>query len=109
MIGLPDLSWSLCLCVRAFLLFTAALRSMQTAGELEVSRLSKPRYVEMLKKMYRAMIDDYDEDDALECAEEDWERDARGEATLGRELFCDALFECVQRQPHLFARCQGAP
>lgn len=35
--------------------------------------------------------------DATECAEDDWERDARGGSELGREAFCDALFEvCPQ-------------
>jgi hypothetical protein len=39
------------------------------------------------------MIDEYDDDDAAACAEEDWATDAKGCATLGREGFCDAIFE----------------
>ena len=55
--------------------------------------LSKSHYVSMMKKMYRVMIEEYDEEDAEECAKEDWEKDVRGGTALGREAFCDALFE----------------
>ena len=47
----------------------------------------------MMKKLYRILIEEYDEDDATVCADEDWERDTRGEGELRREPFCDALFE----------------
>ena len=46
-----------------------------------------------MKKVYHVVIREYDEADAEACATEDWERDAAGAHALGREQFCDALFE----------------
>ena len=76
-----------------------ALRSMRRSLQSGRSHthsehgLSKEEYISMMKKIYKVMIDEYDEDDALECAEEDWEKDAQGSTALSRELFCDAIFE----------------
>ena len=55
--------------------------------------LSKGQYVDMMKKMYRVLIEDYDEADAAACAEEDWEKDSGGAGVLTREAFGDCLFE----------------
>ena len=78
--------------------WTTALNSMKRSkakavGAVGEPRLSKQYYVVMMKKMYKAMIEEYDEEDAGECAEEDWEHDAGGADTLSREGFCDAIFE----------------
>lgn len=78
--------------------WTTALNSMKRSkakavGAVGEPRLSKQYYVVMMKKMYKAMIEEYDEEDAEECAEEDWEHDAGGADTLSREGFCDAIFE----------------
>ena len=40
----------------------------------------------MMKKIYRVVIEEYDEADAMECAEEDWDKDARGGSELTREV-----------------------
>ena len=77
--------------------WTTALNSMKRSNAKALGggepRLSKQYYVVMMKKMYKAMIEEYDEEDAEECAEEDWEHDAGGADTLSREGFCDAIFE----------------
>jgi len=74
-----------------------ALNSIKSSGQAADAAaepaLNKQQYVSMMKKMYRVMIEDYDDDDATECAEEDWDKDAHGGAELKREAFCDAIFE----------------
>jgi hypothetical protein len=99
-----------------------ALRSQQSLssdGDGAQPALIKDQYVAMMKKMYRVLVDEYccrpnaatlrcsrshghvfdarspryDEEDACACAEDDWEKDARGAVTLSREAFSDALFE----------------
>ena len=57
------------------------------------SPMEKRGYTMMMRKIYRVVIEEYDEEDATACAEEDWEKDAKGETTLSREMFGDALFE----------------
>ena len=34
--------------------------------------IDKVHYIIMMKKLYKVMIDEYDEADALACAEDDW-------------------------------------
>ena len=64
-------------------------------ADIDVSahEIVKAQYVVMMKKLYKVMIEEYDEDDAIACAEEDWETDAKGAASLNREAFCHAIFE----------------
>ena len=64
--------------------------SLETTAE---PSLSKELYIRMMKKIYMVMIEEYDDEDAEECAEEDWEKDARGGSVLHREDFGDAIFE----------------
>lgn len=72
-----------------------ALRSLHSSGEAEADTTAIPQaqYILMQRKIYKAMMEEFDEADASRCALEDWERDARGESTLSRKLFCDGLFE----------------
>ena len=63
--------------------------------------LSKEEYVSVSRKIYKAMIEEYDEEDAVRSALEDWERDARGEATLSRKLFCDGHSACMCGHPQV--------
>ena len=50
----------------------------------------------MSHKMYRALIEKYDAEDAAECCKADWcgdVHDTQGGATLSREAFGRSLFE----------------
>ena len=55
--------------------------------------LGRDDYVRICVKIYKAMIQDYDEAEALECAQDDWRNDCKGEEELSRERFMDAMFE----------------
>lgn len=46
------------------------------------------------------MMEEYDEAEAIECAEEDWEMDRQGRSALDRTLFCDALFQLADMWTH---------
>ena len=71
----------------------------QSMGAERPPELTREAYVAMMKRVYRAVIEEYDEEDACACAHDDWERDARGRDALTREMFHDALFElCVARR-----------
>lgn len=73
-----------------------ARRSM-LASTLEVT---EEPYIIMMKKIYRVVIEEYDEEDATACACDDWARDAKGRAGLTREMFMDSLFElCALHLP----------
>ena len=39
------------------------------------------------------MMEEYDEAEAVSCAEEDWEMDRQERSALDRTLFCDAIFQ----------------
>lgn len=55
--------------------------------------LLRQDYVRFARKIYKAMIETYDEMEATASANEDWERDCKGEPHLTRERFGDAMFE----------------
>ena len=69
-----------------------ASASMQDDGRMDFEE-----YLLVSKLMYKALIDVWDEEDAVRSAEEDWARDAgRGGAganELSEDLFGDAMFE----------------
>jgi hypothetical protein len=46
-----------------------------------------------MSKVYKAMSDDYDPDEALATLEIEWDNDRRGKPTLDDELFRDGFFE----------------
>ena len=71
--------------------------------------LSRERYILMSKKMYKAMMQDYVEEEALQSAADDWEEDAGSAPILSKDRFFDAIFELAdlwtfeidaQAQPH---------
>ena len=64
-----------------------AQRSMQSGGDTLASALAKGPYVEMMLKVYKCMIREFDEAEARECADEDWARDSDNGADLDRERF----------------------
>lgn len=71
----------------------AALRSIQSGEDASAHSLSYEGYAELLRRVYRVLIEEWDPADAEECIAEDWQNDAKGEGQLGREGFMDALFE----------------
>ena len=72
--------------------WSTAQRSLEQEGRT-VDGLSHDRYVLMSTKMYKAMMREYDEEEARASAEADWEEDSAGEALLSKRRFFDAIFE----------------
>jgi hypothetical protein len=72
-----------------------ALTSCLFASALVRTRTtwSKNEYVRVSKKIYKAMIEEYDEAEAVASAHEDWERDCKGQKEMSQELWEDGLFE----------------
>ena len=54
--------------------------------------LSKDTYVLLSRKLYRATVEEWDEDDALAVAEEEWAKDSVDDR-MGKEVFMDCIFE----------------
>ena len=76
----------------------AALRTIQSEQPDEpFPVLDKSTYLRIYKLVFRALAKEvsekYDEEEAVECAEEDWESDSRDGLTMPREQFMDALFQ----------------
>ena len=76
--------------------WSCAQRSMQSEKH-EGTSLSRDNYVRICLKVYKAMIEDFVEAEAAECAAQDWVQDSKGESELSRELFMDAMFELGKR------------
>lgn len=74
-----------------------ALRSTRPVaeggGDADAEGLDRSGHAIMLKRLYRVMIKDIDEDDCAKSIEKDWISDARGKHLLGRRQFGDAFFE----------------
>lgn len=62
-------------------------------ADLDHARLGEAGYIEMVRKICKAMICEYDEAEATAIAQEDWLADAKGGDSIGREELFDALFE----------------
>ena len=71
----------------------SALRSMQSGGDLSVSSVDQIGYSIMMERIYRTLIEECDEDDVHDTIEEDWDADSKGEDSMDRSAFCDAIFE----------------
>ena len=54
--------------------------------------LSKAQYTMLSLKLYRSMVEEWDEVDALAVASEEWAKDAVNDR-MGREVFKDCIFE----------------
>ena len=61
-------------------------------GNME-NGLDWPAYLSIFKKVYRAMVSEYDEEEAIEAVKADWETDARGANRLPAAKVRDAVFE----------------
>ena len=72
--------------------WVTALNSIHSAGS-DAHALSREQYTLMMRKMYKLLIEEHDEVEVLASAEQDWERDSHGAATLTREGFMDAMYE----------------
>ena len=78
--------------------WTAALRTIQAENpEIEIPVLDKETYIRIYKLIFRALAKEvrekYDDEEAIECAEEDWAADSRDGETMPREQFMDSLFQ----------------
>lgn len=47
----------------------------------------------LFSRLYRVVLEDYDEEDANRSIKEDWGNDSKGEDTLDRAKLSDSLFE----------------
>ena len=68
----------------------AAARSMDVDGDDHIGR---EEHAFIFIRVYRALLDDYCDDDAAKAIAEDWESDSAGEPRLTQARFCDSLFE----------------
>ena len=73
--------------------WSCALRSLQSGGDEGACELVRERYEEISMRIYKAMIESYDEAEARASAAEDWAQDAHGEPSMRRDRFMDAFFE----------------
>jgi hypothetical protein len=55
--------------------------------------LAKTGYFAILRRVFRCMLDEFDEEDVRATLEEDWAADSGGRELLSRELFHDGLFQ----------------
>ena len=69
-----------------------ALRSVQSGGS-EHTGLDHDSYVRLSRLLHKAMIEEWDSDDADACAAEDWRLDSEGLAEIGEERFLNCIFE----------------
>lgn len=74
-----------------------AVRSMQAhrdaAPDLAAPSVGFHSYTNMLRNIYKSLLDEWDPQDAEEAIAEDWERDRRGSDGLNRQMLMDSLFE----------------
>jgi hypothetical protein len=56
-------------------------------------RLARPDYMTLCLRMYKALIDEWDEEEAYNTAEEDCEEDCEGRAYITQERYESSLFE----------------
>ena len=66
-----------------------ALRS----GKLAAKVLTERGHALCFHPIYRALMDEYDEADAISAIQDDWTSDRRGENLLPKEFFLDSMFE----------------
>lgn len=58
-----------------------------------VEEINEAQYLVIFKKVYRGMVAEYDEEEAVWSVREDWEQDSCGQDVLAREMFFDCVFE----------------
>ena len=71
-----------------------AVRSMQAhrdaAPDLAAPSVGFHSYTNMLRNIYKSLLDEWDPQDAEEAIAEDWERDRRGSDGLNRQMLMDS-------------------
>jgi len=55
--------------------------------------VEEAEYAEIFRKVYKAMIEEYDEAEARRCVRDDWREDSGGQPHLSAEQFMDGVFE----------------
>ena len=58
-----------------------------------VEEIDEGQYLVIFKKVYRGMVAEYDEEEAVSSVREDWEHDSGGQDVLTLEMFFDCIFE----------------
>ena len=72
-----------------------AQHSEREAG-MDGMYVHKDNYVQLSRKLYKALVEDWNDADATAVAEEEWTKDCEmfgGVSRMSRELFQDAIFE----------------
>ena len=67
--------------------------TMDGSGDIDVPAIGPKAHAAALRRIYRLMIKDYDDADAVVNIEKDWMADTKGADMLSRRRFCDAFFE----------------
>ena len=86
--------------------WSAAMQSMKVQCDasgprpVEVGQLVHDQYVVVMRKISKALLEQWDVLEATAIAEEDWENDRRGHDFLDSELFKDGVFEWGRRRAH---------
>jgi hypothetical protein len=75
--------------------WATAQNSLRSSGRADLGCVEKADYIHIWIKIHRAMIEDWDEDEARESAEQEWDEDTRGEPALSEARFKDAIYECA--------------
>lgn len=77
--------------------WNTAQNSMRQAhgADYEASAVTRNEYVKVSRLLSKVMLEEFDEDQAQQCAEEDFATDAKGQETLSREQFMNAIYECA--------------
>ena len=69
--------------------------AMRMAGKPS-SGLDKDTYFLLFNKIYKAMVSEYDSDEAEDAVLADWDVDSRGEGIVPEESFKSVMFELAQ-------------
>ena len=78
--------------------FSVELEARLTSGtpllaEDQRDKMSREQYMKMSRKIYKAMIERWDENDAAAAALADWNNDRHGGEMIDSVLFMDGIFE----------------
>ncbi|KOO28984.1 sporangia induced hypothetical protein [Chrysochromulina tobinii] len=73
--------------------WSTAQRSVQSGVDAAASTVAREDYIRISRLLSKAMLPDFDADEAQRAAEEDWEDDSAGSPSLSRERFMDCIFE----------------
>ena len=63
------------------------------------AEIDKREYVRISRCLFKALMPEWDEEEAQSSAEDDWDSDSKGAATLGRRDFLDSIFQARGAAP----------